>query len=124
MTAKDGGNGHVNCGLALRARGCDDYAAGEDEESADVNCERWKLLECQPRDGLSGEKEKDHVEAEQFAEVQGRRVDGPSVPFEPALPVLRVNRAVARFRITRNSPILPLISWLNDRQCQRRAGTT
>ena len=55
----------------------------DDEEAADEDCERWKLLECEPRDSLSGEKEKDHAEAEQFAEVPGRRVDGPSVPYEP-----------------------------------------
>jgi hypothetical protein len=54
----------LNCGLTLRSRGCDDYAACEDEQAAYEDCERWNLLECQPRDGLSGEKEKDHVEAE------------------------------------------------------------
>jgi hypothetical protein len=79
MTAKDEGKRHVNCGLTLRAGGCDDYAACDDEQSADENCQRWNLFECQPRDSLSGEKEKHHVEAEQFAEVPGRRVDSPSV---------------------------------------------
>ena len=69
----------LNCGLTLHARGCDDYAACDDEQSAYENCQRWNLLECQPRDRLSGEKEKHHVEAEQFAEVPGRRVDSQSV---------------------------------------------
>ena len=68
----------LDCGLSLRACGCDDYAACEDEQAADEDCERWELLECQPRGGLSGEKEKHHVEAEEFAEVPGRRVDSPS----------------------------------------------
>jgi hypothetical protein len=69
----------LNCGLTLHARGCDDYAACDDEQSADEDCQRWNLLECQPRDRLSGEKEKHHVEAEQFAEVPRRGVDSPSV---------------------------------------------
>jgi hypothetical protein len=68
-----------NLGVTLRARDCDDYAACDDEQAADEDCQRWNLLECQPRDGLSGEKEKHHVEAEQFAEVPGRRVDSSSV---------------------------------------------
>ena len=71
-----------NGGVTLRVRGCDDYAACDDEQSADEHCQRWNLLERQPRDGLSGEKEKHHVAAEQFAEVPGRRIDSPSA-YEP-----------------------------------------
>jgi hypothetical protein len=41
----------LNCGLTLRAHDRDDYAACDDEQSAYEDCERWNLLECQPRDG-------------------------------------------------------------------------
>src|ERR1700723_582565 len=69
----------LSCGLTLCVCGCDDYAACDDDYAADEDCERWNLLECQSRDGLSGEKEKHHVEVEQSAEVPGRRVDSASV---------------------------------------------
>jgi len=45
----------LNCGPTLRACGCDDYAACDDEWSDCEDCGRWKLLECQTETVMSDE---------------------------------------------------------------------